>query len=88
MAPITNPQVREAIRNLARQWGKDGVATNITRPQLYTAGRALADWLDGELANINQALPGPARRELSQRQKSELLAAIALGVFKRDRDDG
>ena len=67
-------------------WGKfmdeAGGEFPFTKPELRAAVNALDDWIDGNAAAINAALPEAFRSTASQGQKATLFAFVALRRYE------
>lgn len=70
------------IRRIMERLSKSRHAMALTKPELRAAVNAIDQWLDGNAASFNVALPQPARTVLTPMQKAELLAAVALRKFE------
>lgn len=61
----------------------------ITKADLAAAVAATDDWVDAQQSSFNQALPQPARSQLSLGQKTFLLCYVAMrraGLLRAEED--
>lgn len=72
---LTAEQRREAMARLAAALDRRGVVT-LTKADLLAAVAAWDDYLDTNVATINQALPQPARGALTTDQKVALFKFV------------
>jgi len=56
-------------------------AFNLTKPQLDATIAAIDDWIEGNAASFNTALPLPARTQLTAAHKLELFFLVAQRRF-------
>jgi hypothetical protein len=53
----------------------------LTKQDLRAAVDAVDDWIEANAASYNQAIPQPARGQLTARQKSQLLMLVVTRRF-------
>lgn len=75
------------------QWMRENQTQlgELTRADLLAMINALDDYLDANVANINQAIPQPARGTLSPAIKYEILGYILMrraGRLRAEEDNG
>lgn len=63
---------------LMRDFSSNGESIGVTKPELKAAIDALDDFLDGNAATINTAIPHPARDTLTAQQKALMLSYVVL----------
>ena len=78
MATLEEQDRARIWRGLMRYWSalREGVA--VLKADLLAAVAATDDWIEGNQAAYNAALPAAARTGLTAEQKTLLLVAVAL----------
>jgi len=76
MANLTNEQYTNLWAELMRGLSRDGESIGIDKHALKDAVIALDSYIDATAAEINQAIPQPARNALTIQQKARMLMLI------------
>lgn len=62
--------------------GTGSIPLNLSKTELRAAVNAIDAWVDANAASFNNAIPQPARTQLSARQKAELLMFVVRRRFE------
>jgi len=85
MAVMSDTDRARVWRGLMRYWSNKRDALGaLTKADLRAAVDAADAWIDSASASYNSALPLPARTELTDGQKSLLLAIVVLARYAPD----
>jgi hypothetical protein len=79
---LTTPQRRQVWKDWVQQLSDKREALNVSKAELKAAIDGIDEFLDNNQAEINKAIPLPARTNLTARQKAELLSIVVLKRFK------
>ena len=82
MAVLDEASRTEVWAELMRKYSRDGETIGITKQDLRAAVDALDDFMDANAATINNALPQPAKAELTSAQKALMLSFVVLKRYK------
>lgn len=82
MALLTNTQRREIWMEYQEEISRLLETINISKSELKAAVDAIDQWIEDNSASFNQAIPLPARTELTARQKIRIFAAILKKRFE------
>lgn len=76
MAALADQDRFDLWAEFMREASALGITFPITKPELRAAANALDDYLSANAAAINNAIPQPARGQLSQAAKAYLLVKV------------
>ncbi len=76
MAELSDADRRAAWADFMREESNERHAMTLTKADLRAAFDAIDNWVDGQAATINAAIPQPARAQLTTRQKAKLMAMV------------
>jgi hypothetical protein len=72
---------KQIWRGLMRYWSREREGLGLTKEDLQAAIDGVDAWVDANATSMNQAIPQPARNNLTTVQKSLLLVAVVLRRF-------
>ena len=81
MAELSTQERQRLLRTIMRYWSKTTVGPNyggLTKAEILAAVNATDSWIEDNQLDYNNALPIPARTNLSSEQKTLLFCAVAL----------
>lgn len=79
MATLTEADRQKIWRGLMRYWSSDWtLMSGFNKSELRDAVNATDDWIESNQASFNNALPEPAKSNLTQPQKTLLFCVVAL----------
>ena len=73
---LTVDELNQVRRGLARYASEDNITITISKSEWYDAVEDADSWLESAQSSFNNALPEPAKSELSANQKAVMLSAI------------
>lgn len=82
MAVLSNADRRD-VRDEFMRTPDAGETFGIVKTDLRAAVDAIDQWVDGNAASFNAAIPQPARGALTARQKARLLSHVIAKRFVR-----
>ena len=82
MAELDETARTKVWSDLMKRYSEDGESINVTKADLRAAVDALDSYLDDNAGDINNALPNPAKSELTQSQKALLLSYVVLKRYE------
>jgi len=84
MATLPTEDRVKVFAGLLRYWSNSREAIALTKVEFQAAVDATDDWIEGNQASFNSALPLAARNNLSVTQKTLLFCAVAMARVSVD----
>jgi hypothetical protein len=84
MAVLTDAQIKEGCNRWMEAVSKAGEQVSILKNDVTAAYTAMDGWINANAQAMNQAIPQPARANLTQDQKARMLMDVVAARYLND----